>query len=330
MSLSPEEKQHIREEEEERNRVRQEIQGKKSQSVFSGCGSTILIVAVVFFVALIFGVDDKKPKITNTSPSTQEKSEAIAHDKIASQDSVKPSTVKPQNVDDEVKEQDDIDKPSTLEKKKSEKLRAKPSEISDSSSQVAFSSIPTNVQVLKREMLNDALIISVSTENFDDAKEIARQFVEENKDEYMVRIFFYQPGHKPSIDMPVIRYEWTQAQGLIKSFDMRTPTPNSQHSSDLPSYEVLYSMRLLSNGRIYGEVLMESLSRKTPVEIRENLSRKIAIQEKLDDLDLFNSREAYQANNSASYLKDHPNALRKGFLGSFKEGKFMAGEDVFP
>lgn len=112
------------------------------------------------------------------------------------------------------------------------------------SSQVVSPSVPINFEVLKRKMLNDALVISVRTEDFEDAEEVARQIVEVNKDEYMVRVFFYQPGHKPGIDIPVIRYEWTQTQGLIKSFDLRTPIAISQPVAKSPSPDNLSSPSL--------------------------------------------------------------------------------------
>ena len=45
---------------------------------------------------------------------------------------------------------------------------------------------------------------------------------------------------------------------------------------------------------------------------------------------LYSTRDAYEANMSASYLRSHPNALRVGFLGTLDAGSFTPGERTFP
>ena len=186
-----------------------------------------------------------------------------------------------------------------------------------------------NYTVVATKMLNEARIISVTTEQLDRAKDIATELVDQYRSSYMVRVFFYQPGQTPGRDVPTIRYEWTKAKGLSTSYDTRVPTPPKRSDPALPKYEVLSRFKLMQNGRVYGDVLVPSLSRTTPADRREKLARAICKHERLDDIDLYSTKEAQKANLSASYAESHPDALREGFLGSLKDGTFLAGE-VYP
>lgn len=98
----------------------------------------------------------------------------------------------------------------------------------------------------------------------------------------------------------------------------------------LPSYKILLSLNLPNGKGRYGDILIPTLSRKTPVETRESIARKIAKAEHLTSLRLYSTEEAYKANISESYSKAHPNALRQGFMGSLEGGDFMAGEILYP
>lgn len=184
--------------------------------------------------------------------------------------------------------------------------------------------------VVDRKMLNDARVISVTTKQLDRAKDIAKELVDQNRAYYMVRVFFYKSGETPGQDMPSIRYEWTRSQGLVRNYDMRTPAPRRERDPTLPKYEVLFRVKQMHNGRVYGDVLVSSLSRAAPARAREQVARAILSQESLDDIALYSTRDAYEANVSAPYLESHPDALRKGFLGSLKDGTFLAGEILFP
>ncbi|MBV8383051.1 MAG: tetratricopeptide repeat protein [Planctomycetaceae bacterium] len=97
----------------------------------------------------------------------------------------------------------------------------------------------------------------------------------------------------------------------------------------LPAYRVLFSAQKLGGGK-FGDVLVLSLSRTTPASERGAIARRIAQQEGLTEISIYSSKEAYKANVSASYLKQHPDALKKGFLGSIRDGQFTPGGSVFP
>ena len=184
---------------------------------------------------------------------------------------------------------------------------------------------------VESKMLNDARVISVTTTRFDLAEDIAMELASQNKSYYMVRVFLYKPGQIPGSDLATICYEWTESQGLVKSFDRRVPAPRKNRDPALPKYEVLFRVKqYMGNKRIYGDVLIASLSRATPAKKREQVARAICRQERLDDLCLYSTRDAYEANISESYSKSHPDALKKGFLGSLTDGKFVAGEVLFP
>ena len=185
-------------------------------------------------------------------------------------------------------------------------------------------------QVFERKMLNRALILSVTTKNMDTAEKIARELVNQNSGYFMVRVFFYEPSSKPGRDTALIRYEWTKKGGLVKSFDMRLPPSKKEFNQNLPDYKVLFKVKMMHNNRVYGEVLVPSLSRADPVKSLEQIARKISKWERFDDIVLYSTEEAYKANMSASFLKAHPNALKKGYLGALREGVFTPGERVFP
>jgi hypothetical protein len=107
------------------------------------------------------------------------------------------------------------------------------------------------------------------------------------------------------------------------------PTPPTPSVTSLPGYRMLFANDKLGGGR-FGDALVPSLSRKTPVAERERVTRGIAQQERLTNLAIYSTEEAYEANTSASFLEKHPDALKHGFLGSFDENKFQPGEAMFP
>jgi hypothetical protein len=221
-------------------------------------------------------------------------------------------------------------KPSAIKnQKETHKKQPKSKEPPSPTQQTSVSQLKYNV--VESKMLNDARVISVATTQFDRAKDIAMELVSQNKSYYMVRVFLYKPEQIPGRDLATIRYEWTESQGLVKSFDTRIPAARKDRDPTLPKYEVLFRVKqYMGNKRIYGDVLIVSLSRATPAKKREQVARTICRQERLNDICLYSTRDAYEANMSASYSKSHPDALKKGFLGSLTDGKFVAGEVLFP
>jgi len=89
----------------------------------------------------------------------------------------------------------------------------------------ADAEVVKNYEIIEEKMLNDALIISVATSDpleelsQDDLKEISKSLVQQNKNRYMVRVFFYDKDEKPGKDIAQCRFEWTKAQGLKLSYD---------------------------------------------------------------------------------------------------------------
>jgi hypothetical protein len=106
------------------------------------------------------------------------------------------------------------------------------------------------------------------------------------------------------------------------------PVQRSEDSA-LPAYTILFQMEKLGGGR-YGDVLVPSVSRETPAKERETLARAIASREGFDDVTLYSTEDAYEANMSSSYASAHPNAMRDGFLGMLQDGVFTAGEVLYP
>jgi hypothetical protein len=109
------------------------------------------------------------------------------------------------------------------------------------------------------------------------------------------------------------------------------PAPSTgAAAADLPAYKVLFSAQKFGGGGRFGDVLVSSISRTTPAKTREEIARKIAAKEGLVQVSLYSTEEAYKANNSESFSKAHPGALKRGFLGMIQDGKFIPGEVLYP
>lgn len=93
----------------------------------------------------------------------------------------------------------------------------------------------------------------------------------------------------------------------------------------LPSYEVIEAIKMLAGG-VDGAVLVKSMSRSTPAEIREQTLREIARKEGFTSATLYCSRDAFKANISASFARSHPNALPTCLLGGLLSGSFFPGD----
>jgi hypothetical protein len=119
----------------------------------------------------------------------------------------------------------------------------------------------------------------------------------------------------------------TKIWGEYAEYSSPTPAPRAA-SEDLPAYTVLFSAFKLGGGgkQKFGDILVPSLSLKTTAKDRERIARRIAAQESLEDVTLYCTQEAYEANMSYSYDEAHPGAFRKGFLGKLEDGTFRAGE----
>ena len=113
-------------------------------------------------------------------------------------------------------------------------------------------------------------------------------------------------------------------------------------SSGIPAYRILYSGPHRRPGKPMGkrgDVMISSLTRKSPPAEVEAICVAIAKKEGFTSSAFYATEEAYRANESSDYLKQHPQALIKGFLGSIggsltdpkiEEGVWTSGEVTFP
>lgn len=91
----------------------------------------------------------------------------------------------------------------------------------------------------------------------------------------------------------------------------------------LPEYEVLDTVQLISGEGVYADILIPSFSSETLIEVREEILKKISKKEGFVSIGLYCTQDAYKANYSSSFLDNHPNALREGYLGKLrKDGTF--------
>ena len=93
-------------------------------------------------------------------------------------------------------------------------------------------------------------------------------------------------------------------------------------AGDLPAYTVLFSVDLADGSGRMGNVLVPSLSRSTPISKRESVAKAIAGREGFVEVYLYRTEDAYKADMSSSYAKAHPDALKSGYLGMLRRGKF--------
>lgn len=91
----------------------------------------------------------------------------------------------------------------------------------------------------------------------------------------------------------------------------------------LPNYTTLFSVDLISGKGKFGEVLIPAFSKEVKSSEREKAFRGIMDVEGWVSISAYSSEEAYKANSSESFSKQHPNALKDGFLGGIDEnGKY--------
>jgi len=193
-------------------------------------------------------------------------------------------------------------------------------------------------QVIERKMVNDALYISLGSSedlaDMDDSRLLrtARELVSSNPDEYMIRIFFYNPGDNPRDDIARICYQWTEDEGLLLNFDFRemgdSYTVEAEESNDdeedafsMPEYTILDTVPLMIGGK-HGDVLIQTYSPDTATDILRETAINIAGAGGFTSLSLYSTEEAYRASYSASYSNEHPGALEKGYLGRYENGEF--------
>lgn len=91
----------------------------------------------------------------------------------------------------------------------------------------------------------------------------------------------------------------------------------------LPNYTTLFSVDLMSGKGKFGEVLIPAFSKEVKSSEREKTFRGIMDVEGWVSISAYSTEEAYKSNSSESFSKQHPNALKDGFLGGIDEnGKY--------
>ncbi|MEN6578412.1 MAG: hypothetical protein ABFD90_18855 [Phycisphaerales bacterium] len=177
----------------------------------------------------------------------------------------------------------------------------------------------------KREYGELRVSVATSADLYDLSTEQTRAITEKVVDQYQhedrVAVFFYNSGRKPDrsvlgADLALCRFDWSRTEGLTLRFDQserREQKPEDLSGASIPKYEVLETLRQL-NGRESGSVLVASFSRQTPPAERERVARLIMAAEGFDDLYMYATREALEADNSTIYSRQHPEA-EKGRLG---------------
>ena len=111
----------------------------------------------------------------------------------------------------------------------------------------------------------------------------------------------------------------------LLSISCDTKKENTENKVDvvLPQYTTLFSVDLMSGKGKFGEVLIPSLSKEVKSNEREKVFRGIMNSEGWVSISAYSTEDAYKANSSESFSKEHPNALKDGFLGGIDEnGKY--------
>jgi len=190
----------------------------------------------------------------------------------------------------------------------------------------------TDYRIMEQKREYGELRVSVATSadlydlSTEQAKAIAERVVKQYQHEDRVAIFFYNSGRKPdksvlAADLALCRFDWSRTGGLTLRFDQserREQKPEVLDGATIPKYEVLETLRQL-NGRESGSVLVPSFSRQTPYGERERVARLIMAAEGFDDLYMYTTRGALEADNSTIYSQQHPEA-EKGRLGGIING----------
>ena len=118
----------------------------------------------------------------------------------------------------------------------------------------------------------------------------------------------------PSRSLPVLAKKKRNNQGKATTAPPMS-RPALSPKMALPKYEVIDKMKRPVGG-MHGNILVPSFSRATPVAEQQRIAKTIAEKEGCNTVNIYSTREAYKAMNSAAYLKAHPEDST-GYLGSW-------------
>ncbi|QDT82457.1 hypothetical protein [Gimesia chilikensis] len=120
---------------------------------------------------------------------------------------------------------------------------------------------------------------------------------------------------EPSLEPNELRTLYQTAKADFLSKQQSDKEPEQITGQQLPEYEVIQKKNRTIGG-LHAEVLVPSFSRGTPVDTQQQVAKAIADKEGCNTVNIYATREAQQAMNSATYKADHPDAA-KGYLGSW-------------
>lgn len=120
---------------------------------------------------------------------------------------------------------------------------------------------------------------------------------------------------EPPLEPNELRDLYQTAKSDFLSKQLTEKEPERIAEQPLPEYEVIQKKNRPVGG-LHAEVLIPSFSRGTPVDTQRQIAKAIADKEGCSTVNIYATREAQQAMNSAAYKADHPDAA-KGYLGSW-------------
>ena len=120
---------------------------------------------------------------------------------------------------------------------------------------------------------------------------------------------------EPSLEPNELRALYQTAKTDFLRKQQAEKEPEKIAKQPLPDYEVIQKKNRPVGG-LHAEVLIPSFSRGTLVDTQRQVAKAIADKEGCNTVNIYATREAQQAMNSATYKADHPDAV-KGYLGSW-------------
>lgn len=100
--------------------------------------------------------------------------------------------------------------------------------------------------------------------------------------------------------------------------------PTINNAKELPKHKVLERINLLKGG-VYLDIHLKRIPSSITKEEFAKIANTFYRNEKADYA-FYKTKKAYKANWSSEYSTKHPNALKKGFLGSISNGVLAYGE----
>jgi len=139
---------------------------------------------------------------------------------------------------------------------------------------------------------------------------------------YRSLLFYLKDGQVMTVYEDDTEGGRTKVWGSYPTAEYMTDVSRVSEGS-MPEYTIISAINLVAGGK-HADVLIPSLSRRTPIEKRREIAFAIRKKEGLRSLSMYSTREAYKSDYSSSFAEQHPKA-RQGFLGSISldSGEFQ-------